>query len=163
MTHKKHFRRAQFGLATDGKKDCHHLLWSRHDWQNGYASELRSHPYFGIRIPQDSLHRQIHLEISNIPVPGGEACHKALEALNLAVEQKQVAISQDSPQERINFLLEIWDGVASTRRTVAALIEELMVFQAYEEACNTRLVAVPSASVPALLVYHPYRPIQSTL
>lgn len=42
----------------------HHLLWTRHDWNKGYAHKLRR--VFAYNIP-DEVHRGLHRAVAPVP------------------------------------------------------------------------------------------------
>ena len=56
--------------------DCHHLLWTKRDWETGYARALRND--FTRRIPV-GLHRELHRVVPPLPVPPGRLCREAYE------------------------------------------------------------------------------------
>ena len=119
-----------FGSDQDGKRDYHHLLWPRHDWSSGAAYDLRNDRYFGLIIPQWTIHRQIHHTIMNIPVPNLDLCHDAELRLNYARKRGSVDPLHDSPKKRLDFLIHLWQNPAPD--TAAALERELALFEEYE-------------------------------
>lgn len=78
--------------------DCHHILYQKKHWKQGWASVLREHPYCRVYIPQNTLHREIHSKVHDIPTPCGKACRVAVEAINSWLESG--LISLDDPLER---------------------------------------------------------------
>lgn len=78
--------------------DWHHILFQRRYFSNGYAKRLREHPYCGSYIPKDTLHRLIHSEIANIPLPDDKYCKQALEAINSWLESGYISL--DDPIEK---------------------------------------------------------------
>ena len=76
----------------------HHILYQKKHWQQGWAKTLREHPYCGMYIPQDTLHREIHSKIHDIPTPCGKACRVAVEAIDSWLAGG--LISLDDPLER---------------------------------------------------------------
>lgn len=62
--------------------DYHHIFFQGRHWKQGYAKVLREHPYCGAYIPQNTLHREIHSKIHDVPTPNGKDCKEALEAIN---------------------------------------------------------------------------------
>lgn len=80
------------------KKDYHHILFQGRHWKQGWAKILREHKYCGGYIPQDTLHREIHSKIHDIPTPNGSECRKAVEALNSWLDAGYISL--DDPIER---------------------------------------------------------------
>lgn len=70
--HKKHIK----------NEDYHHILFQKRHWNTGYLKALRTHPYCGGYIPQQTIHRAIHSQVHDIPSPNGKDCKQAIEALN---------------------------------------------------------------------------------
>ena len=46
------------------KSTAHHLLWTRHTWNKGYAQKLRRKLVF--KIPDD-VHKELHRVVAPIP------------------------------------------------------------------------------------------------
>lgn len=120
-------------------RDFHHLLWPRHDWSSGAAYLLRNHKYFGMIIPRDTLHHDIHQHIINIPVPPQELCEDAFRRICFAKKRKLISIPSDTPDRRLNFLISLWQFTAPD--TAAALSRELEFFKSY---CARPASAKPS-------------------
>jgi hypothetical protein len=80
------------------RKDYHHILFQGRHWKQGWAKILREHKYCGGYIPQDTLHREIHSKIHDIPTPNGSECRKAVEALNSWLDAGYISL--DDPIER---------------------------------------------------------------
>ena len=78
--------------------NCHHILFQRKHWKQGWANILREHPYCKVIIPQNTLHREIHSKVHDIPTPDGKACRVAVEAIDSWLEGG--LISLDDPLER---------------------------------------------------------------
>lgn len=90
-------------------KDYHHILFQRKHWQNGYAKLLREHRYMGKLIPQRTLHRGIHAKIHDIPTPNGAECKAAYLELERRKEEGLIDIENDTVEQRIDFLIEMWE------------------------------------------------------
>lgn len=56
--------------------DTHHLLFTRRNWEYGYARALRD--AFTRRIPV-RIHQELHAKLDGVPVPDGELCRIAWE------------------------------------------------------------------------------------
>lgn len=112
-------KRKTCGRKQSAKFNCHHLLWQGRHWKQGYAKLLREHPYFKVNIPKDTLHREIHSKIHDIPTPNGAECRKAYELLLQDIASGKLDVAKDSISKRLDFLIEIWEN--SCPATVAML------------------------------------------
>lgn len=99
-------------------EDTHHLLYQRKHFSQGYAHKLREHWYFKVEIPMNTCHRELHSTIHDIPCPNGSLCKKAYLKL-IEYEEKGLISESDTPEERLQFLIDCWDG--SCNATVAIL------------------------------------------
>lgn len=99
--------------------DYHHILFQKRHWQQGYAKALREHPYMGKYIPRATLHREIHSKIHDVPTPNGVDCKRAYNQLLELERQGLIDIEQDTLEQRIEFLIEVWEE--SCPATVAIL------------------------------------------
>ena len=72
--------------------DYHHILFQGRHWKCGWAKILREHPYCGAKIPQGTLHREIHSKIHDIPTPNGPECKIAVEAINNWLESGYISM-----------------------------------------------------------------------
>lgn len=88
--------------------DRHHIVWYKRDYSKGWAKRLRDHWYCSVEIPRDTLHRQIHYEISHIPVPKAVSIKGALEQLNL-LEKFGGIHKDDSIEMRLKVLMALFD------------------------------------------------------
>lgn len=88
--------------------DKHHLLFQGRHWQQGYAKALREHIYMTKYIPRDTLHREIHAKIHDIPCPNGRECKKAFEELCRRERRGLIDVERDTIEQRIDFLIEMW-------------------------------------------------------
>ena len=89
-------------------KDRHHILWPQHDWNRGYAKQLRDHWYMVIPIPMNTLHRKIHHEISHIPVPRGFIAKQALEQLAM-LERFGALHPYDNIEKRLMVIMALFE------------------------------------------------------
>ena len=78
--------------------DYHHIFFQGRHYKQGYAKALRDHPYCGGYIPQQTLHREIHSKIHDVPTPNGADCRMAIEALNSWLAARYISL--DDPIER---------------------------------------------------------------
>ena len=88
--------------------DRHHILFQGRHWQNGYAKALREHTYMTKYIPRNSLHREIHSKIHDVPCPNGRECKKAFEELCRREREGLIDLEYDTLEQRIDFLIEMW-------------------------------------------------------
>lgn len=80
-------------LINGVEHDYHHILYQAKYWKQGYAKELREHPYCGAYIPKYTLHRELHAKIHDIPTPNGKDCRMAIEWLNCLLDNGEIHIS----------------------------------------------------------------------
>lgn len=87
---------------------CHYILWYEHYYTKGWAKALRDHWYCRIVIPHNTLHREIHANVSHIPVPRVSTIKDALFQLQLL--EKFGGISpNDNFDKRLMVLMAIFD------------------------------------------------------
>lgn len=122
-------RKKKFLLKTSRTEDYHHLLFQRRHWQQGYAKTLREHPYMGIYIPRDTLHRALHSKIHDVPTPNGAECRLAVETLRQLEKQGAIDPAHDSAEKRLDFLIDLWGEKCPA--TVAVLAWEKDVIAKY--------------------------------
>lgn len=96
-------RKKKTGLLLRNKLDVHHLCYQGRNWKRGALRLLREHPYCKVIVPKDTLHREIHLFVWDIPAPKEENAREALRQLNLL--QEYGAISDKDPLEKRLLLL----------------------------------------------------------
>ena len=90
------------------KIDKHHLLFPRHGWSSGYARALRNHWYFAAEIPRETLHAQIHQEVTHIPVPKGALLKDAYEQI-IILDSYGALHKSDSIEKKLRLLLALFD------------------------------------------------------
>ena len=88
--------------------DTHHLLFQGRHWKQGYAKLLREHPYFKVEIPRDTLHRELHCKIHDIPTPHGAECKEAYTLLLEGIASGNLDPTYDTAEKRLEFLIEVW-------------------------------------------------------
>lgn len=104
--------------------DKHHIFWYHRDYSKGYAKKLRDFWYCTIEIPRDSLHRQIHYEVSHIPVPAIYNIKEAIEQLKL-LDATHVLHSDDNFQIRLKVLMALFDECEDG--TYQALLKQYLI------------------------------------
>lgn len=108
----------------------HHILWQQRHWNYGYAKIIRNHEYLVVPIPANTLHREIHEYVGDIPVPKVRHIKEALDEINRLL--KLGAISLDDPLlNRIDLLIFMWDYVEPD--TVTALKKQRKVVARFYE------------------------------
>lgn len=88
--------------------NTHHLCWPKAKWNSGYAKALRNHWYFCMLIPANTLHKYIHSEINEIPVPDGHAAKIAYEQVVL-LEKQGALHTEASLETRLSLLIALFD------------------------------------------------------
>ena len=102
--------------------DTHHIFYMEKYWGHGVYGVLRKHHYCMVPIPRDTLHRYIHQNLGNIPVPDEFAVEEALKQLYL-LEEAGVLHDTDPIEKRLRLLAALFDGMAQT--TTIALLKQL--------------------------------------
>ena len=114
------------------KLNCHHILWQARNYNSGWAKRLREHWYFKKMMPEKTLHKQIHAKINDVPNPGGYACKKAFIALENALNEDLVS-DTDTAEERIDFLLSVWEYERYPRTVVALWQQRQIISNFYKK------------------------------
>lgn len=100
---KKRKRRRKAKRVDIYAKDYHHFLWTKRVWDYGWAKRLRDHPYCGAYLPQMTLHRLIHAEMANVPLPDQKACQTAYIALQSWLDAGWASLD-DSPERKLEVI-----------------------------------------------------------
>lgn len=62
--------------------DRHHIFWTRRSYsQHPWALKLRNHPYSIVLIPKNTLHREIHHNVPEVPLPKEIVCERVYNEL----------------------------------------------------------------------------------
>lgn len=126
---RKGHRRRRRRTFNPNKLDRHHLLWISSKWTGYWAKRLRLHEYCIVEIPQYTLHKYIHMEMSEIPVPLEALSRAALERLEQDLVNNTISM-KDPPAKRLEWLLEQFNGRSPA--TANALKHELRIVQKFE-------------------------------
>lgn len=119
---KRHKKRKNRRIEHPYVKDCHHILWQKNKWKQGSIHKLRDHYYCKIYIPRNTLHRYIHQNMAEIPVPRETDARTVLWHLNCL--EKSGAVSNEDPLEkRLIVLIALFECIAQP--TADALKEQL--------------------------------------
>ena len=91
-------------------KDIHHLLWTRKSWKGGAIGELRMYWYCRVAIPKETLHREIHHHLKNVPVPRYQSAKSVLQQLGYL--EKYGGISEKDPiEKRLKVLITLFECI----------------------------------------------------
>lgn len=112
------------------KVDRHHLLWDKSSWNKGYCKALRSHWYFVVTIPRNTLHAQIHYGITRIPPPRGMMAKDVYEQV-IMLESYGSLHKNDSIEKRLNLLIMLFS--CAEEETANALRHELDLIRKYRK------------------------------
>lgn len=127
--HKKRKRYKKKRPPITKVRDKHHLCYQRRKWQRGYLRLLRDYWYCRVYIPRDTLHRKLHLELKDVPVPQNASAKAALEQLEHL--EKYSAISEfDSIERRLDLLASLFD--CSDQATADAFREQLRIVREFK-------------------------------
>lgn len=109
--------------------NCHHILWQKRHWNKGWSKTLRELPYCKVTIPKDTLHRHIHENLVDIPVPEEEHCLTALECIRSWLEGGYIH-EDDTIERRIEVLIICFKW--NSPKTAEALIKQLDIVKTYK-------------------------------
>lgn len=101
-------RRKRSRVVQYNEKDTHHLLFQGRHWKQGYAKLLREHPYFKVEIPKDTLHRELHSKLHDLPTPNGTECKLAYQLVLEGIASGRLDPEHDTAEKRLEFLIEVW-------------------------------------------------------
>lgn len=82
----------------------------RKSWRGAVIGELREHPYCKVCIPRDTLHKMIHDEILNVPVPRPVNIREAVFQLR-SLESFGAISPKDSFEKRLRVLIALFEYV----------------------------------------------------
>ena len=110
--------------------NTHHLCWPRKKWDRGYAKLIRSHWYFNVQIPADTLHAKIHKKMWGIPTPNGVAAKAAYEQVKM-LEKNNALHRDDSVELRLSLLIALFEYVAQP--TADALKDQMCLVHRFSK------------------------------
>lgn len=100
------------------------MLWQRRKWDYGDVKALREYQYCIIDIPAQTLHREIHEKVWQIPPPSQENARAVL--WHLQYLEKYGGISAKDPiEKRLQVLIALFD--CSEQQTADALRDQLKI------------------------------------
>lgn len=88
--------------------NTHHLLYPKKNWDSGYRKKLRDHPYTRVDIPCDSLHKEIHKKIFEIPIAREEICEEVYKTLTDLLNRKVITLADD-PIKKLLVLTDLFE------------------------------------------------------
>lgn len=103
MKHRKQRR------VNDKTRDIHHIFWSRKDWHDGCANLIRDHWYCKVSIPKNTLHKEIHNNVTHVPVPPIGELKRAFSHL-AEMEQYGIIKKNDDIERRLVMLIPLFEG-----------------------------------------------------
>lgn len=110
-------------------RDRHHLCYQRHKWNRGSLLVLRDYWYCKVFIPRDTLHKMIHLNVFDVPVPSESGARSALEQLGY-LEKFGAITDFDSIERRLDLLASLFD--CSDQPTADAFREQLRIVREFK-------------------------------
>lgn len=126
---KRRIKRSRQGYQNECMaNDRHHLLWVGKKWNGYWASKLRLYPWLIVPIPKCTLHKQIHQEMSGIPVPSEPHCREAYNAL-VDLEKRGALSPKASVETRLEVLICLLDCIEIP--TANALKHELAIVKKF--------------------------------
>lgn len=108
--------------------DSHHLLWIGKHWNYGYLEKLRKYWYCKALVPRVTLHRYIHRNLQEIPVPREESAKSVLEQLKL-LEFYGAIHQEDSVEQRLKILIALFEYLEPL--TAKALERQLILVREF--------------------------------
>lgn len=126
---KRPHKRNKKRRAANNVRDRHHLCYQRNKWQRGNLRKLRDYWYCRVSIPRDTLHKKIHLELSDIPIPKDLSAKNALEQLE-TLETFSAISEYDSIERRLELLASLFD--CSDQPTADGFREQLRIIREYK-------------------------------
>ena len=111
--------------------NCHHCLWIGKKWNAGhYSRMLRNYWYFKVYIPANTIHKLIHQEMVEIPVPSEDVCRMVYYDI-LAMENRGEITPEDPIWERLQLLIDqIGDNCPTTTYALSKQVQILKEFYA---------------------------------
>lgn len=112
-------------------RDRHHLCYQRNKWARGSLRLLRDYWYCKVSIPRDTLHKKLHLEMPDVPVPSDSSAKSALKQLEM-LEQYSAITEFDSIEKRLDLLASLFD--CSDQKTADAFRKQLEIVREFRKS-----------------------------
>lgn len=126
---KKHRKRQP--RPANNIRDRHHLCYQSKKWARGSLRLLRDYWYCKVSIPRDTLHKKLHLEMPDIPVPSDSSAKSALKQLEM-LEQYSAISEFDSIERRLELLATLFD--CSDQATADAFRKQLDIVREFRKS-----------------------------
>lgn len=104
--------------------DRHHIFYQGRHYNCAELLQLRNHPYCVVPIPRDTLHREIHEFVGDIPKPSKINAKETLFQIE-ALEKAGSISLEDSLEKRLDLLAFFFDCVEQP--TADALRKQLKI------------------------------------
>ena len=132
---KRRYKKKKGPCGTCSKAmDNHHLFWTRRQYAKGFwANKLRLHPYCIVLIPKNTLHKEIHSEIPEVPIPKECICESVYNQLKILWEFGAIG-DDDSLQKRVDLLVFCLKCVAD--ETVEVLEKQKEIANRYTKKAD---------------------------
>lgn len=96
------------GSAKGTHTDAHHLCYQARHFSRGPLLELRQYYYCKVLIPKETLHKEIHESLRDVPAPKPINAAEALKHLRFLTARG--AIGEDDPiEKRLAILAALFD------------------------------------------------------
>ena len=128
---KKRYRRKKASNTSNGSPtacDRHHIFFQKRHW-TGILAELRKYEYCVVSIPKDTLHRQIHEYIGDIPTPRPASAREVLWELRVLYRYGGIS-DDDDIEKRLNVLISLFECIEQP--TADGLKRQLSIVQKYK-------------------------------
>ena len=127
---KRYKKRKKQPRPVSNIRDKHHLCYQRNKWARGSLRLLRDYWYCRVSIPRDTLHKKLHIEMPDIPVPSDSSAKSALKQLEM-LEQYSVISEFDSIERRLDLLASLFD--CSDQATADAFRKQLEIVREFNK------------------------------
>lgn len=116
-------KKSKTHCVSNSAKDRHHILYQRRHY-TGVLSDLRNYEYCVVSIPKNTLHRQIHEYLGDIPAPRPASAREALWQLRVLYRYGGISDTDDI-EKRLLVLISLFECVEQP--TADALKEQLSI------------------------------------
>lgn len=103
-------RKRKHRTALNCSLDRHHICYQCRLWKLPTLRELREFWYSIILIPKNTLHREIHKQVTLVPPPKAINAKDALEQLR-ALERQGAIKESDSLEKRLMLFIALFDCI----------------------------------------------------
>lgn len=109
--------------------DTHHIFFQKRRWDHGVLKILRNHWYCKIKLPKETLHKQIHDKIKTVPVAHELSVACALEQISI-LEKRGAIAPDDSIEQRLVLLIALFECIEE--KTADALKKQLEIVREFK-------------------------------